>query len=190
MDTENAMAVASFAFTTIGAVNDKVRAAIESRDSNYAVTSLQEIINKLIEEREEAIRQNNELKEKVAELNTTINNFTLDESKFEHITNTILPFIREHGNIEDSEQIEMIEKLISADTLEILQILGFNYKDAVGKPLTDLCNNLVSSLQKPNYNSEEGIRLQQIHAERDIAYIRISENEEAYKRLMKLYGRE
>ena len=46
---------------------------------------------------------------------------------------------------------EKIKELISVDTLKTMQLLGFNYKEAIGEPLTRLCADTISGLgQKTN----------------------------------------
>ena len=42
------------------------------------------------------------------------------------------------------EGYEQIKELISVDTLKTMQLLGFNYKAAIGEPLTNLCANAIS----------------------------------------------
>ena len=37
-----------------------------------------------------------------------------------------------------------IKELISVDTLKTMQLLGFNYKAAIGEPLTHLCANAIA----------------------------------------------
>ena len=38
------------------------------------------------------------------------------------------------------------KELISVDTLKTMQLLGFNYKAAIGEPLTEICANAISKL--------------------------------------------
>ena len=44
------------------------------------------------------------------------------------------------------QPFEQVKELISVDTLKTMQLLGFNYKAAIGDPLTSLCANAISSL--------------------------------------------
>ena len=43
-------------------------------------------------------------------------------------------------------EFEVFKDLISVDTLKTMQLLGFNYKAAIGEPLTEICANAISSL--------------------------------------------
>lgn len=42
-------------------------------------------------------------------------------------------------------EVTDIVKLIDKDVLKTMQLLGFNYKDAIGQPLTDLCRDYINS---------------------------------------------
>ena len=44
------------------------------------------------------------------------------------------------------ESYEQLKELISVDTLNTMQLLGFNYKAAIGEPLTEICANAISKL--------------------------------------------
>ena len=44
------------------------------------------------------------------------------------------------------------------DTLKTMQLLGFNYKAAIGEPLTQICANAITNLgnkQKTNSNQQK-----------------------------------
>ena len=43
------------------------------------------------------------------------------------------------------EQFEQVKELISIDVLKTIQLLGFNYKSAIGEPLTLLVRNVILS---------------------------------------------
>lgn len=43
---------------------------------------------------------------------------------------------------------EQLKELISIDTLKTMQLLGFNFKSAIGEPLTEICANALNLLTK------------------------------------------
>ena len=46
----------------------------------------------------------------------------------------------------DSEQEKSMKQLVALlnkDTLKTMQLLGFNYKEAIGEPLTEVCSNAI-----------------------------------------------
>lgn len=108
-----------------------------------------EIINEILLEREEAVRiaqaykseldkiqiKDEDIKhlhktvEKILEI---INNFQMREAEKEG--DDAIQKARE-----TAESLNQIKDLISVDTLKTMQLLGFNYKAAIGEPLTQLC---------------------------------------------------
>lgn len=55
---------------------------------------------------------------------------------------------------EIAESLNQIKDLISVDTLKTMQLLGFNYKAAIGEPLTQLCADSIINWGS-NTNNEE-----------------------------------
>ncbi|MBI4743587.1 MAG: hypothetical protein HY776_01985 [Actinobacteria bacterium] len=52
----------------------------------------------------------------------------------------------------ETRTYEQIKELIGVDTLKTLQLLGFNFKTAIGEPLTQLCANAIFSKFKNPQN--------------------------------------
>ena len=50
------------------------------------------------------------------------------------------------------DAIESFKMLISKDVLKTMQLLGFNYKEAIGIPLTELCANKINSFSQKKKN--------------------------------------
>ena len=48
------------------------------------------------------------------------------------------------------------KKLISVDTLKAMQLIGFNYKKAIGEPLTELCSATIISFGKKSTKQKSG----------------------------------
>jgi len=68
-----------------------------------------------------------------------------------HLHNTVervLEILKKMSPITPVEFYEQFKELISVDTLKSMQLLGFNYKAAIGKPLTELCANAIYSKSK------------------------------------------
>lgn len=42
--------------------------------------------------------------------------------------------------------LRAIKDIINIDTLKTMQLLGFNYKEAIGVPLTNLCANTIMNI--------------------------------------------
>lgn len=52
------------------------------------------------------------------------------------------------------QSYEQIKELISVDTLKTMQLLGFNYKAAIGEPLTQICANAITNIGNKKSNQK------------------------------------
>ena len=134
-------------------VSNKIRAIKEEKNVEKIRNTYDEIINELLNEREEAVRIAQAYK---AELEKVV----ISDDDIQHLHNTvsrILEIIKESQiasvksmgdeaveNVKKQvESYEQIKELISVDTLKTMQLLGFNYKAAIGEPLTLMLKNFI-----------------------------------------------
>lgn len=140
---------------TATAVSSKVKAIKEEKNTEIIRNTYDEIINELLNEREEAVRIAQVYK---SELEKVI----ISDEDIAHLHNTvsrILEIIKKSqlsaAEQKGSEAVEIvnaqvasyeqIKELISVDTLKTMQLLGFNYKIAIGEPLTLMLKNFILS---------------------------------------------
>lgn len=145
---------------TASAVNKKIRAVKDVKDAEKLRVTYDALINEVLKEREEAVRIAQAYK---AELDR----IEISDKDMEHLHNTVSRIIeiikatqlasamgKSEAEIEKIESqaagYEQIKKLISVDTLKTMQLLGFNYKEAIGEPLTKLCANAISNWGSKN----------------------------------------
>ena len=108
------------------------------------------ITYQLLSEREEAVRIAQAYKSELEKV-------VISDEDIEHLHNTVSRILEVIKNLQDdnsednnqvNEQIqtyEQIKELISIDTLKTMQLLGFNYKSAIGEPLTLMLRNFILS---------------------------------------------
>jgi len=140
---------------TATAVSSKIKTIKEEKNVEKIRSTYDEIINELLNEREEAVRIAQAYKSELEKV-------VISDEDIQHLHNTvsrILEIIKETqlasakplGNeaIEavkkQAESYEQIKALISVDTLKTMQLLGFNYKSAIGEPLTLMLKNFILS---------------------------------------------
>jgi hypothetical protein len=129
---------------TATAVTTKIKAAKEIKDNEKLRTVYDEIINELFNERDEAVRIAQAYK---SELDRIV--ISDEDIKHLHITvSNILDIVKSISPDKPTEAFEQFKSLISADTLKVMQLLGFNYKAAIGEPLTNICADAIRSLGK------------------------------------------
>ena len=82
----------------------------------------------------------------------------ISQEDLEYLQNTIRRVIAifvgmEQDGAEKAEvqqSVEPLIQLINADTLRTMQLLGFNYKKAIGEPLTEICYDKIKSFSVKN----------------------------------------
>jgi hypothetical protein len=69
-----------------------------------------------------------------------------------YITDKLIPTVEHLAGLADddnAEAIEAIKKLVSVEMLTVLQLVGFNFKAAIGEPLTQLVEGLILPCAEP-----------------------------------------
>lgn len=169
---------------SVQAIRDKIKASKAKNSNEETINNLEEIINNLIAEKNELISIAQTYDEQLVSQK-------ISEEDIKYITTYILPLLEkliENGDQENAEiniqNLEVFKPLLSKETFNILQLLGFNFKKAIGEPLTELINGLISS--KIPDNSEKAKEYQILNAQRDVEYFKILQDKEAYQRLLDL----
>lgn len=127
---------------TTSFVSTKIKSFKNERDIQKLKNNYEEIINQLLDEKQEAIRIAQAYREEVENTN-------ISDEKIDYLHNTItkaLKVLENYGNNEEETLgATEIVKLIDKDVLKTMQLLGFNYKEAIGQPLTELCKDYINS---------------------------------------------
>lgn len=129
---------------TVSAVTTKIKALKTEKDLETVRNKYDELINEILSEREEAIR--------IAQLyKSEVDRIEISDKDIEHLNKTIgrvLSIIQEMSPSSNVEAFSQFQDLINVDTLKAMQLLGFNFKAALGEPLTTLCANAILSKTK------------------------------------------
>ena len=150
---------------TASAVNKKIRAAKEIKEIERLRATYDELINEVLLEREEAVRIAQAYKSEldrmaisdsdIGHLHNTVSR-VLEIVKMFQLAATVTKGEEEKARIyAQADSYEQIKELISVDTLKTMQLLGFNYKAAIGEPLTQICANAISSLGAKNTSIQQ-----------------------------------
>ncbi len=132
--------------STASTIQKRISVAKTKKADKKTIELYDEIVNELIEERAEAIRIAQSYK-------TEIEKYEISDIDIQHLNKTIstvLDILKDMSPNIDIESFKKFKDLISVDTLKSMQLLGFNYKKAIGEPLTELCSSKISSWGKNN----------------------------------------
>lgn len=183
--TELSMRLASLALkNTATEISDKIKA---SKNDQETIRVLEQIINDLLSDKNKLnlIAQTYE-EEFVSQ--------KISDKDIEYIIHNLVPVLRSlmyksaainQQQAENVDEImEIIEPLLSTETLNVLQLLGFNFKKAIGEPLTRLVRSAIDS--KHLKNPSDSIELQKMKEEKETQFYKMINNEESYERYFDL----
>lgn len=170
---------------TAGAVIDKVTAVKAKRDDKQTIRELDDIINSLLDDKGELVRIAQAYEQELVSQK-------ISDSDIEYITNTLVPLIEQFvNNIGDETEraksqalLSSVKSVISKEMITIMQLVGFNFKQAIGQPLTVLVRKTIES-NMPTGDAE----LKRLNMVNSNLSIELSKDEESFQRFMRLTGR-
>lgn len=137
-------------------VNSKIQTLKSEKDAEKLRSIYDEIINELLSERDEAIRIAQVYKQEYEQVSISDEDIEYLHNTLVKIIKLLLPFMPDKAN-QENNMIGLV-KLLDKDTLKTMQLLGFNYKAAIGEPLTEVCSEAIRtklSLNTKNSNSNK-----------------------------------
>lgn len=135
---------------TASIVGAKIKTIKEEKDIVKLKNNYEEIINQLLDEKQQAIRIAQAYREEVENTN-------ISDDKIDYLHNTVAKALKVLDSYNADKQMEVtdIVELIDKDVLKTMQLLGFNYKEAIGQPLTELCKNYINSKSISNNQNKD-----------------------------------
>lgn len=127
---------------TASAINKRIRAAKEIKDIERLRATYDSIVNEILQEREEAVRIAQAYK-------SELDKIEISDDDINHLHSTISSVLDLIGTFSPGmpiQEFDTFKDLVSVNTLKAMQLIGFNYKAAIGEPLTQLCANAILSL--------------------------------------------
>jgi hypothetical protein len=165
-------------------ISDKIKTARALKNKDETINRLEEIINDLIHEKNQLIQILQIYEEQLITQK-------ISDADIDYITDKIVPLLEQFLNSNEDEEmvkarqaLEILKPILSKETFNILQLLGFNFKRAIGEPLTQLLSAIITS--KIPIAAEKQMEYQMLIEQRNIEYFKILQDEEASQRLLKL----
>ncbi|PPG39493.1 hypothetical protein C5C17_11930 [Pseudoclavibacter sp. RFBA6] len=174
---------------------DKVKTLRKGKRDDGTFANLEEIINDLLEDRTRLIGVANAYKTELVSQNLT-------SGDIGYITDTLIPALRrligepsalgegvdesEVGTSPQGEMLDKLEELLSPEMIKVAQLLGFNFREAIGRPLTELTRRAVLARAAPEGSAKEEIAA--LHIRRETRMADLALDEAAYERYFKLFG--
>ncbi|MDD6807926.1 MAG: hypothetical protein PUD72_05730 [Oscillospiraceae bacterium] len=151
-------------------ISNKIKISKAKKNDKETIAELEEIISDLLNDKAEIQRIAQAYEQELVSQKIT-------EDDIKYITDNLLPIFSEF--MPNQVEIDQIKKIISVETLTIMQLIGFNYKKAIGEPLTLLLKKAIES--KIPMDS-------QTNANYILAMARLAQDEESTRRFYQLTG--
>ena len=116
---------------TASAITNKISAIKAKKNDKETINELEEIISELLTDKSEIQRIAQSYEQELVSQRIT-------EKDIQYITENIFPILSKFIPQDKSDDLEQIKSILSVESLTIMQLLGFNYKNAIGEPLTNL----------------------------------------------------
>lgn len=155
-------------------ISNKIATARAKKEAKETINELEEIIADLLSDKSEIQRIAQAYEQELIAQKIT-------EKDIKYITENLLPIINDLVPEDNKEQFEQFKKILSVETLTIMQLIGFNYKKAIGEPLTILLRKTIES--KIPVDSK-------VNSDYVLSMAKIAMDKEATNRFFALTGRE
>ncbi len=130
--------------TSSSTIFDRIASSKIQRSNEETITELSELINLVISEREEIYRIAKQQEEKLY-------SSTISDIEIKYILDNLLPILEKYMG--ESNELEEVKTILSPEMINILQLIGFDIKKALGEPLTELVSSFIMS-KMPNQEKE------------------------------------
>ncbi|WP_127822697.1 hypothetical protein [Acidipropionibacterium jensenii] len=150
--------------TTASGVQQKIKSLKTAKKSNETIAGLEEIVNDLLQEKSEILRIARAYEDELVSQR-------ISDDDIIYITDSIPKILRfftamDDETVANEQGVQALETLTSTETVKILQLLGFNYRKAIGEPLTEVVNSWISKTLMPPSQTTSQQKNQKNHGQR------------------------
>ncbi len=127
-------------------VAERINSARTRKRDQETIAELEEIVNELVADKAELVRIAQAYEEEFVSQR-------LSSENVEYIIGSVVPVLQrlvaESGDETAVEKMmDLLQPVLSVETLTVLQLVGFNFKRAIGEPLTEVLHQRIMLLAK------------------------------------------
>ena len=168
-----------------GAVLDRIKSVKARRNDKETINELEELINSLIADKNELVQIAEAYKQELVAQQ-------ISQDNIQYITESFIPRLEEliektsSGATAASVQqgLDGLKPLLSVEMLTVLQLIGFNFKQAIGEPLTLLLQKFITS--KVPQNPVNQLEVNKLTLAFNVELAKIAQNKTATERWKQL----
>lgn len=177
---------------TPGMVLDRITAIKAKRDDKAKIQELEALIGNLIDDK-------SELENIARTYKDTFVAQQISQEEIKYITDTLIPVLKKLIEQAESDRnnptavaaaasmkrgLDVLEPLLSVQMLTVLQLVGFNFKQAIGEPLTLLLQKFITS--KVSLNPQDNVEYNKLMMAFQLEVAKIAQDREATERWERL----
>lgn len=138
------------------AVAERISTVRGRKRDQETIAELEEIVNELVADKAELVRIAQSYEEEfVAQ--------RLSSENVEYIIGSIVPVLKRLAAESGDEaavqkMMDLLQPVLSVETLTVLQLVGFNFKRAIGEPLTEVLHQRIMLLAKGTQQASQSKR--------------------------------
>jgi hypothetical protein len=130
--------------STATQVAERIAVSKAKKQDQQTIAELEEIVNGLIADKSELVRIAQAFEQELVAQR-------IAPSDIEYISNNLVPILSQlvASSSPQPEQakavLDTLRPLLSVETVTVLQLVGFNFRKAIGEPLTELVAGLIAA---------------------------------------------
>jgi hypothetical protein len=173
---------------TASAISSRVQIAKAKKEAKETIHELEEIIDDLLSDKAELLRIGRAYEQEFIAQQISAENIEYITTRFIPVLKDVLKQMSgdESGDSATNAEkfIDTLTPLLSTEMLTVLQLVGFNFKKAIGEPLTELLRSAIASKAaiQPLVNAEYNI----LQTKLSIEVLKVAQDEDATERLERL----
>lgn len=166
---------------------DRIRTAKAKKNDKEIINELEEIINDLISDKNELVQIAQAYKQELVAQQ-------ISEKDITYITTNVVPVLKKlsqptssgtsGGAVNMEQAVDALAPLLSVEALTVLQLIGFNFKQAIGEPLTLLLQKFIMSNSPADPQSE--LERTKLALQYNTEALKIAQDKEASERFEQL----
>jgi hypothetical protein len=173
---------------TASNIADRVSAVRARRKDQETVAELEGIVNELISDKNELVRIAQAFEQELVAQR-------ISSSDVAYITTNLVPVLTQliQAGVAEGDQaaqveqtVDLLRPILSVETITVLQLIGFNFRRALGEPLTELVSRLI--LAHAEAAPTLALEVQALQIRRELAYLEVAQNPDAHARLTSMLG--
>lgn len=132
-----------------GAITTRIGASKARKRDQETIAELEEIVGELLADKSELVRIAQAYEQELVAQQ-------ISAEDIEYISTNVVPLLKQvmeragASGASGQEIIDLLQPVLSVETVTVLQLIGFNFRKGIGEPLTELVSRAILSKAAPD----------------------------------------